>query len=90
VDLGVPAAAGAADALLQLGAEARLARVGDGVQDGGGEAAVQAAAVDGGGDVEAGADLALGAAVGGLGEVVQDGAAGCGGQVEVGGVQVVG
>ncbi|KUI54512.1 hypothetical protein VP1G_10662 [Cytospora mali] len=70
LDLGVPAPP--VDDLLQLGAEAGLARQGHGVQDGRAEAPVQTGAVDGGGDVEPGPDLALGAAVRRLREVVED------------------
>lgn len=42
-----------------------------GGEDGGAEAAVETGAEDCAGDVEAGADFALGCAVGGLREVVQ-------------------
>jgi hypothetical protein len=58
-------------------------------EDAGGEASVETAAVDGRGDVEAGADFALGGAVGCLGEVMQASFAGveegaCWGETELG------
>lgn len=61
----------------------------DGLEDRGAEAAVETGAVHGGRDVEARADLALGAAVRRLGEVVQDGSALVGGEVEMRRVEVV-
>ncbi|KFY83577.1 hypothetical protein V500_10032, partial [Pseudogymnoascus sp. VKM F-4518 (FW-2643)] len=57
--------------------------VADGAEKGGGEAPVETCSVDGGGDVEAGADFALGGAVAGLGEVVLEGLGGGGGEEEV-------
>ena len=89
-DLRVPLRLGVLDDVLDAEREAGGACLAEGGEDGGGEAAVDACSVDGGGDVKAGADLALGGAVGGLGEVVQDLAAVGGGEGEGGGGEVVG
>ncbi|KFZ07115.1 hypothetical protein V502_09880, partial [Pseudogymnoascus sp. VKM F-4520 (FW-2644)] len=61
----------------------RASGVADGAEKGGGEAAVETGSVDGGGDVEAGADLSLGGAVAGLREVVLEGLRRGGGEEEV-------
>lgn len=62
-DFGV----GVGDASCEAGGEGGVAGFADGVEDGGGETAVDASAVDCCGDVEAGADFALGCTVGCLG-----------------------
>lgn len=67
----------------------RFSRGGDALEQGRAESAVQTAAIHGGRDVKTAADFTLGAAVGGLGEVVQDFLGGRGGEVKVGWVQVV-